>query len=1088
MSTFFNIFRRAHAALCALTLTLTVHAEPASPPPAPPPDTSAGTPAGAHTIDDFSDISKWKVVASDGVEGSISLEEGTGSPESTDGKSLRLDFDFKKGSGYCIVRREIDLPLPDNYRIAYWLMGTGIVNDLEFKLVDTTGENVWWNKQFNHPYPQGWERQRLARSQIEFAWGPGGGREPLRRAGAIEIAVTAGKGGKGRILLDDLTIEPLPPRSTEPRPVDVRIGATTIATIPPGRTASGPIHIPAGAGDINLTLDFGAPREFGGVMLEWDGTSQPSASITLTGTLSPGTPVDEPWFPARTVVTGEPTLIAGNGSDASHATITLVLEKDRPLHLKCLSLLPIDASRTPNALRRVIASVSPRGWYPRAFSQEMISWAVVGAPDDEFEALLGNDGQVEVIKSGPSIEPFIRTGGRLLTWADFTARSSLHAGHAPMPVVDLASDAGLSLRVEPFVSRPRATAPHAAVRYTLTNTSDRNATGTLILALRPFQVSPPWQFLGVIGGVSTVGITGINPALSIPDRVRVGTVEMIASRPSDLSTLGTARTHDIIADLASPTPPECSGDTADSGALGFDFNLPPQGTHTVWVRALVDERRKVPVDEAALDTEYRAALDDWDARLHRVALKLPAPAKELEDSFYAQIGWILVNKDGPAIQPGSRTYDRTWIRDGALTATALLYTGHAREVKEFLDWFRTFQYEDGKIPCCVDQRGPDPVPEHDSHGQYVYGVATYHRFTHDDDLLKRHWGNVRAAVGYIEKLRAARMTDEYRAGPDEERVKFGLMPESISHEGYSAKPMHSYWDDFFTLRGLTDAVYIAEAVGDHATAAEWAALRDDFRRTLVDSIALARKIRHITYIPGCAELGDFDATSTAAAVFPGGQAGGPLSTGLNATFTRYIDWFRDRRDGRLEWKDFTPYEMRNASALLMLGHPDQAHEVLDWMLDERASVGWREWAEIGYKDKKPGRFIGDMPHTWVGSDFVKAVRNLCVYERELDHALVVGAGLKPEWLARDAGVVVGNFPTEYGTISYTARSADGVIEFAIEKTDLRVPPGGIVVHPMSDRPVTVCTINAEPAKETGPGFAVVRTLPATVRFETAQAQ
>ena len=33
----------------------------------------------------------------------------------------------------------------------------------------------------------------------------------------------------------------------------------------------------------------------------------------------------------------------------------------------------------------------------------------------------------------------------------------------------------------------------------------------------------------------------------------------------------------------------------------------------------------------------------------------------------------------------------------------------------------------------------------------------------------------------------------------------GLVTESISHEGYSAKPVHSYWDDFWALRGLDDA-------------------------------------------------------------------------------------------------------------------------------------------------------------------------------------------------------------------------------------------------------------------------------------------
>ena len=40
-----------------------------------------------------------------------------------------------------------------------------------------------------------------------------------------------------------------------------------------------------------------------------------------------------------------------------------------------------------------------------------------------------------------------------------------------------------------------------------------------------------------------------------------------------------------------------------------------------------------------------------------------------------------------------------------------------------------------------------------------------------------------------------------------------FLPQSISHEGYSAKPMHSYWDDFFALRGFKDAAFIAKELG-----------------------------------------------------------------------------------------------------------------------------------------------------------------------------------------------------------------------------------------------------------------------------------
>jgi hypothetical protein len=43
---------------------------------------------------------------------------------------------------------------------------------------------------------------------------------------------------------------------------------------------------------------------------------------------------------------------------------------------------------------------------------------------------------------------------------------------------------------------------------------------------------------------------------------------------------------------------------------------------------------------------------------------------------------------------------------------------------------------------------------------------------------------------------------------------FGLMPPSISHEGYSDKAgLFSHWDNFWALRGYKDAVLMAQGAG-----------------------------------------------------------------------------------------------------------------------------------------------------------------------------------------------------------------------------------------------------------------------------------
>ena len=88
----------------------------------------------------------------------------------------------------------------------------------------------------------------------------------------------------------------------------------------------------------------------------------------------------------------------------------------------------------------------------------------------------------------------------------------------------------------------------------------------------------------------------------------------------------------------------------------------------------------------------------------------------------SNLAYILIDKEGPAFHPGARSYERCWIRDGSMIAGVLLRLGLKKEVKGFLDWYSRYQYPSGKIPCVVDQKGAEPLPENDSHGEYIYAM------------------------------------------------------------------------------------------------------------------------------------------------------------------------------------------------------------------------------------------------------------------------------------------------------------------------------------------------------------------------------
>ena len=107
------------------------------------PGVSLGSAGGAIpgariVIDDFEDASRWSVHPADGVKLEIGADSGR------HGRALRLDFDFGGGGGYAVARREVSIDLPANYRFRFAVKGACLPNDLEFKLIDASGDDVWW--------------------------------------------------------------------------------------------------------------------------------------------------------------------------------------------------------------------------------------------------------------------------------------------------------------------------------------------------------------------------------------------------------------------------------------------------------------------------------------------------------------------------------------------------------------------------------------------------------------------------------------------------------------------------------------------------------------------------------------------------------------------------------------------------------------------------------------------------------------------------------------------------------------------------------------------------------------------------------
>ncbi|MBI3193566.1 MAG: coagulation factor 5/8 type domain-containing protein, partial [Ignavibacteriae bacterium] len=509
-------------------------------------------------------------------------------------------------------------------------------------------------------------------------------------------------------------------------------------------------------------------------------------------------------------------------------------------------------------------------------------------------------------------------------------------------------------------------------------------------------------------------------------------------------------------------------------SVEFSLEVPFHGVAAVKFPNMEREKAKHLVDSLHGDVR-----NFWQTKINSVMFDLPKSAEKIINTLKTNLAYILINRDKLGIQPGSRSYERSWIRDGALTSTALLYLGFYDEVHEYLDWFAKFQFPDGKIPCVVDTRGADPVPENDSHGEFIYAILQYYHFTKDRDWLNGKFEHVLKTTRYIQLLRRQRKTDEYKNGTPEQQAMYGLVPESISHEGYSAKPMHSYWDDFFILRGLNDATTIAGILEKKELETEFKAERDDFEKCLYASIVLAMKNKQVDYIPGCVELGDFDATSTAIAINPIGELGNLPEPEIHNTFDRYYKFFEERRDGKLLWENYTPYEVRIIGVFIYLNQKERAHELLNFFLNDQRPKGWNHWAEVVWKDSTVPKFIGDMPHTWVASDFIRAVRSMFVYERERDSALVVGAGVVENWIDGVEGFSVSDLPTYYGKLSYSMKKERERVVVDISG-GVKSPTGNIVLKSPINRPIRKAFINGIEVSSTTSNEILVKVVPAKI--------
>ena len=144
---------------------------------------------------------------------------------------------------------------------------------------------------------------------------------------------------------------------------------------------------------------------------------------------------------------------------------------------------------------------------------------------------------------------------------------------------------------------------------------------------------------------------------------------------------------------------------------------------------------------------------------------------------------------------------------------------------------------------------------------------------------------------------------------------------------------------------------------------------------------------------------------------------------------------------------------------MQLGQRQRAHALVDFFFQHQRPSEWHQWAEVVMQKTDSAHFIGDMPHTWVGSEFIRSALDMFAYERDTDSTLVIGAGIPAAWLREDDGVGVTSLSTHYGPLTYAMRAGKNGVEVRVS-SGIRIPRGGIIVKPPLGRETRITQLPA----------------------------
>jgi hypothetical protein len=437
---------------------------------------------------------------------------------------------------------------------------------------------------------------------------------------------------------------------------------------------------------------------------------------------------------------------------------------------------------------------------------------------------------------------------------------------------------------------------------------------------------------------------------------------------------------------------------------GWGFARIDLGNENAWQMTILDANHS-----PANDTRYQFS----------DAITLDIPDQQFKESLQAQIVHLMMSLVGNQ----TRTADPVntpvpWQRSGAYIIAALARAGEtvtARELSQYLaenDFYGGFG------------------AEADAPGLAIWALRQVSAHLNDAAYDKWLWPHVRRKSDLI-------MTMLSTKEPVRREPLMPIVPRLAHHpendlvadaarDGLIIGRMDYHrpvlYVNAVSYRGLVDAAWLAERVGERELAAVWRERAQRLSRDWAAAFRPPESENDRTYIT---------------ALWPT-WVGAPLRDTIRVNLERRWGERRDHR-GEYRWQPlWTHFELAEAHQWLYLRNHARTWATLNWFWEHQASPGLYTW----WEDETEGNsYLGwtrirgwvspphVTPHYWTSAEMLLLQLDMLAYVDESGHepALVIGAGVPSDWTT--APMSVGGVGTSLGFVSWTWR--DGAMSVVI---------------------------------------------------------